>query len=150
MQLRVHKPLVWCLAASKQFTALYHSGQCKAYILFPAKHASRGIPVLEGRRKSTLKLILFSIIACPEVFYFRPTQHASFYTVVKFTKHQYQITYSSPPHSSIRLAMVSASSSAILRILLSPSRTTCTTWASLTVSRLQKGGMTCCWIRYAT
>lgn len=55
-----------------------------------------------------------------------------------------------PPHSSIRLAMVSASSSAIFRILLRPSRTTCTTWASFTVSRLQNGGITCFSIRWAT
>lgn len=55
-----------------------------------------------------------------------------------------------PPHSSMRLAMVSASSSAILRILLRPSRTTCTTWASFTVSRLQKGGITCFSMRCAT
>lgn len=58
--------------------------------------------------------------------------------------------WSSPPHSSMRLAIVSASSSAILRILLRPSRTTCTTWASLTVSRLQNGGITCFSMRCAT
>lgn len=55
-----------------------------------------------------------------------------------------------PPHSSMRLAIVSASSSAILRILLSPSRTTWTTWASFTISRLQNGGITCFSIRCAT
>lgn len=55
-----------------------------------------------------------------------------------------------PPHSSMRLAIVSASSSAIFRMLLRPSRTTCTTWASLTVSRLQNGGITCISIRWAT
>lgn len=50
----------------------------------------------------------------------------------------------------MRLAIVSASSSAIFRILLRPSRTTCTTWASFTVSRLQNGGITCFSIRCAT
>lgn len=58
--------------------------------------------------------------------------------------------WNSPPHSSMRLAMVSASSSAIFRILLRPSRTTWTTWASLTVSRLQNGGITCFSMRCAT
>lgn len=55
-----------------------------------------------------------------------------------------------PPHSSIRFAIVSASSSAIFRILLRPSRTTCTTCASFTVSRLQNGGITCFSMRWAT
>lgn len=59
-------------------------------------------------------------------------------------------TKNSPPHSSMRLAIVSASSSAILRILLRPSRTTCTTWASFTVSKLQNGGITCFSIKCAT
>lgn len=62
----------------------------------------------------------------------------------------WQRRWNSPPHSSMRLAIVSASSSAILRILLRPSRTTWTTWASFTVSRLQNGGITCFSIRCAT
>ena len=47
-----------------------------------------------------------------------------------------------PPHSSIMLATFSTSSPAILRRLLMPSRTTWTTCASITLSRLQNGGIT--------
>ena len=55
-----------------------------------------------------------------------------------------------PPHSSMISAMVLASSPAIMKIFLRPSRTTCTTWESFTDSRLQNGGMTFCSTKNST
>ena len=55
-----------------------------------------------------------------------------------------------PPHSSICVQIASTVSEAILRMLFIPSRTTCMTCVSLTLSRLQNGGMTPSWTTCAT